>query len=66
MYITVIVGSNYEQEQTMAAMTGMLQSAMQCTPLTKKKNLHSWNVIVLSSERYSSVTVVLHEPQAST
>jgi hypothetical protein len=37
MYITVIVDSNYEQEQMIAALAGMLQSAMHCTPLAKEK-----------------------------
>jgi len=37
MYITVIVDSNYEQEQMIAALAGMLQSAMHCTLLAKKK-----------------------------
>lgn len=37
MYITVIVDSNYEQEQMIAALAGMLQSALQCTPLAQKK-----------------------------
>jgi len=46
MYITVIVNSNYEQEQMIAALAGMLQSAMHCTPLAKKKI--RWIVILLS------------------
>lgn len=45
MYITVIVDSNYEQEQMIAALAGMLQSAMHCTPLAKKIK---WIVIQLS------------------
>jgi hypothetical protein len=47
MYITVIVDGNYEQEQMMAAMAGMLQSAMQCPPLAKKI-LYRWTVILIS------------------
>jgi mannitol/fructose-specific phosphotransferase system IIA component (Ntr-type) len=36
MYITAIVDSNYEQEQMIAALASMLQSAMHCTSLAKK------------------------------
>ena len=45
MYITVIVDSNYEQEQMIAALAGMLQSAMYCTPLAKKIR---WIVVLIS------------------